>query len=107
MTDFLTFAREFGLPLAMTFVAVGVLARALVAVSRDKDRANESRFTQMQLQYESRIEDLTQDRDWHRDRLYQVLSTNETQNVSLEEIIRRVANQLPPPTPRGRDHRGG
>lgn len=107
MSDFLTFAREFGLPLAMTFVAVGVLARALVAVSRDKDRANEARVSEMQAQYEHRIEDLTQDRDWHRDRLYQVMGTSETQNVSLEELIRRVANQLPPPPPRGREHRGG
>lgn len=91
----------------MTFVAVGVLSRALVAVSRDKDRANESRFTQMQQQYESRIEDLTQDRDWHRDRLYQSMGQNDTQSVSLEELVRRVANQLPPPAPRGREKQGG
>ena len=100
VSDFLTLAQTVGLPLAMTLTAVGVLARALVVVSRDKDRVSAERLQEMREQYESRIRDLEDDRDWHRDRLYQSMGLNESQNMTVEEIVKRVARQLPPATGR-------
>lgn len=100
MSDFISLAQTFGLPLAMTITAVAILARALVIVSRDKDRANEQRFSDMRDQYEARLQEVTQDRDWHRDRLYQALGLTDSQSATLEELVKRVAQQIPPP--RGR-----
>ncbi len=90
-------AQTFGLPLAMTITAVAILARALVVVSRDKDRANDQRFNDMRDQYEARLRDVTHDRDWHRDRLYQAIGLSDTQSATLEELVKRVAKELPPP----------
>lgn len=96
MSDFITLAQTVGVPLAMTITATAILARALVVVSRDKDKISESRFEEMKGQYEDRIREMAADRDWHRDRLYQSLGLNETQNTTFEELVKRVARQLPP-----------
>jgi hypothetical protein len=103
MSDFVTLAQTFGLPLAMTLSAVLILARVLVVVSRDKDKISESRFSEMKAQYEARLaeyaarlSDVEEDRDWHRDRLYQTLGMAETTTSAADEIVRRISKQLPP-----------
>lgn len=103
MSDFVTLAQTFGLPLAMTFVAVAILARVLVVVSRDKDKISESRFQEMKNQYEARIDEyrsrlqtVEEDRDYHRDRMYQALGMAETTTSAADEIVRRISKQLPP-----------
>jgi hypothetical protein len=103
VSDFVTLAQTFGLPLAMTLSAVLILARVLVVVSRDKDKISESRFQEMKTQYEARLgeytarlSDLEEDRDWHRDRLYQTLGLAENSASAVDEIVRRVSKQLPP-----------
>lgn len=84
----------------MTISAVLTLSRVLVVVSRDKDKVNESRFSEMKGQYDARIEeykarlsDLEEDRNYHRERLYQVLGMAES---TTDEIVRRINKQLPP-----------
>lgn len=103
MNDFVTLAQTFGLPLAMTLTAVLILARVLVVVSRDKDKIGDSRFSEMKLQYEARLQeyaarlsDLEEDRDWHRDRLYQSLGLAESSTLTVDEVVRRISKQLPP-----------
>ncbi len=103
MTDFITLAQTFGLPLAMTLTATAILGRVLVVVSRDKDKVSESRFTEMKAQYEARIEEyksrlqaVEEDRDYHRDRMYQALGMAETTTSAADEIVRRISKQLPP-----------
>ena len=87
----------------MTLTAVLILSRALVVVSRDKDKTNQARFTEMKGQYEARIQeyaarlsDLEEDRDWHRDRLYQTLGLAESSTLAVDEVVRRISKQLPP-----------
>lgn len=92
----------------MTLVAVGCLSRALVAVSRDKDRVGQSRYDDMKLQFEARlaeqreqfqkqINDIEEDRDWNRDRLHQAMGLTDAGTATVEEVVRRIARkQLPP-----------
>lgn len=103
MSDFVALAQTFGLPLAMTLTAVLILARVLVVVSRDKDKISEARFADMRDQYEARLQeyaarlsDLEEDRDWHRDRLYQTLGVAESSTLAVDEVVRRISKQLPP-----------
>jgi hypothetical protein len=100
LSDFVTLAQTVGVPLAMTITAVAILARALVVVSRDKDKISDSRFNEMKEQYEARLREVTEDRDFNRDRLYQLIGLAESQNMTFEELVKRVARQIPPPRAR-------
>lgn len=107
MSDFIALAQTFGLPLASYLVAVIVLSRVIVSISREKDRISESRFTELKAQYDARIEELkrqsdarieeiTEDRDWCRDRLYHALGGMDAGTATVEEMVRRISKQLPP-----------
>lgn len=107
MTDFVAFAREFGLPLASYLVAILVMSRVIVSVTREKDRIGESRYSDMKLQfearlreqreqYDARIAEIVEDRDWNRDRLHQALGVTDAGTATVEEVIRRISKQLPP-----------
>ncbi len=107
MSDFVQLAQTFGLPLAMTITATAILARAIVVISREKDRVSDARYDDMKRQfearlseqgeqYERRIQDITEDRDWNRDRLHQALGLADAKDTTIEEVVRRVARQLPP-----------
>ena len=65
-------------------------------VSRDKDKISDSRYEDMKGQYEARLREVSEDRDWFRDRLYQSVGLNETQNQTFDELVKRVARKLPP-----------
>lgn len=107
MTDLIALAKEFGLPLASYLVAVVVMARVVVSISREKDRIGESRYAEMKQQFEARlvelkrqydqrIDEITADRDWTRDRLYQALGVTDAGAATVEEVVRRISRQLPP-----------
>lgn len=114
MSDFVQLAQTFGLPLAMTLVAVLILSRVIVKVSGEKDKISDARYDDMKRQfearlqeqreqYEERLEALTADRDWTRSRLAAGVGTVDTATTALEEMVRRVVRELPPP--RNRDQR--
>lgn len=107
MADFITLVQTIGLPLASYLVAVIVLSRVIVRISREKDGIAESRYADMvrlyearlveqRTQYESRLDALQEDRDWNRDRLYETLGVADAGTATTEELVRRIAKQLPP-----------
>lgn len=109
MSDFISLAQTFGLPLAMTLVAVLAISRALVRVSAQKDQISDSRYDDMKSQfearlveqranYEQRIKDLDEDREWVRDQLNRALGVTDAGTATVEEMVRRVlARQSLPP----------
>ncbi len=101
MADFITLVQTFGLPLASYLVAVAVLSKVIVSISREKDRISDSRYDDMKKQfearlveqrqqYESRLQALEGDRDWNRDRLHQALGVTDAGTATVEELVRRL-----------------
>jgi hypothetical protein len=107
VSDFVQLAQTIGLPLASYLVAVVVLARVIVRISREKDVIAEARYDDMKKQFEARLQEqrsqyetqikrIEDDRDWNRSRLHQALGLTDAGTATVEEVIRRLARELPP-----------
>jgi hypothetical protein len=75
--------RQVGLPLAMTISAVVVLARALLKSQAETTQAYQDRIADLKTQ----LEDMTEDRDYHRDRAYQALGFGEKALTVASEVV--------------------
>lgn len=107
MSDFVTLAQTFGLPLAMTLSALAICGRVIVVITQEKDKIAAARYEDMKQQFEARIKeqreqyeqrlsDMEEDRDWNRDRLHQAMGITDAGTAAVEEAVRRLAKQLPP-----------
>lgn len=112
MTEFVTFAQTFGLPMAITLVGLVISGRVIVVISKEKDRIADDRYEDMKKQFEARIVeqreqyerrllDMEEDRDWNRDRLRHSMGLTDAGAQTVEEVVRRIGRQqLPPRTDR-------
>lgn len=83
MEAFGELVRQVGLPLAMTISAVVVLARALLRSQAETTQAYQDRIADLKQQ----LTDMTEDRDYHRDRLYQALGFGERALTVASEVV--------------------
>lgn len=81
--DFLTLVQTVGLPWAVAFTVAAILARVIVVMWKDSNRRTEAQIQDLKDQ----VGELREDRDYHRDRLYQVLGLTAPALEAVRELV--------------------
>lgn len=81
--DFLVLVQTVGLPWAVAFTVAVILARVIVVMWKDSNRRTEAQIQDLKDQ----IEKLEQDRNFHRDRLYEVLGLTAPALEAVRDLV--------------------
>jgi hypothetical protein len=73
-----------GLPWAVAFTVAVILARVIVVMWRDANRQQNERIGELK----TALDEMTEDRNWHRDRLYLALGSNEQAVGAVNALVR-------------------
>lgn len=81
--DFVSLIQTVGLPWAVAFTVAVILARVIVVMWKDANRRTEAQIQDLKEQ----IVELREDRDYHRDRLYQVLGLTQPALDAVRALV--------------------
>jgi membrane protein implicated in regulation of membrane protease activity len=81
--DFLALVQTVGLPWAVAFTVAALLSRVIVVMWKDSNRRTEAQIQDLKEQ----VTEIREDRDYHRERLYQVLGLTEPAMEAVRELV--------------------